>query len=76
MTAMELFGKVKNEIYLGDKGHTRIVKHNATTIINNGQTLYGDVIDWLRDYYPNERSIWDETARLLIGDYVIVNSVL
>ena len=76
MTAKELFNKVKNEIYLGNKGRTKIVKHKTTTIINSGQTLYGDIIDWLRDYYPNERPIWDETAMLLIGDYVIINSIL
>lgn len=76
MTAKELFNKVKNEIYLGNKGRTKIVKRKTTTIINSGQTLYGDIIDWLRDYYPNERPIWDETAMLLIGDYVIINSIL
>lgn len=41
------------------------------------QFLYGDVLDYLRDYYSElnleER---DMTAKLIIGDYVVHNTLL
>ena len=41
------------------------------------QFLYGDVSDWIRDYYSNltleER---DELAKLLSGDFVIKNCLM
>jgi len=76
MTAKELFEKVKGELSLLNKGRTKVYGKKRTIIINSGQTMYGDIIDWLRDYYPDERAIWDDTARLLIGDFVITNSIL
>lgn len=39
---------------------------------NETQTIYGDLSDWLRDYYTIiPLSDRDVVARLLIGDYVI-----
>lgn len=39
---------------------------------NEQQTIYGDLSDWLRDYYTIiPLSDRDVVARLLIGDYVI-----
>ena len=37
------------------------------------QTLYGDLMDWLRDMYSDCLDAWDrdELAKYLIGDYVI-----
>lgn len=37
------------------------------------QTLYGDLLDWLRDMYSYCLDGWDrdELAKYLIGDYVI-----
>ena len=41
------------------------------------QFLYGDVLDYLRDYY-NELNLEeiDMTAKLIIGDYVVKNTLL
>lgn len=77
MTAKELFEKVKDEIRLDCVGLPKMVTKKRTTILNTGgETMYGYIISWLKDYYSNERSIWDDTARLLIGDFVIHNSLL
>lgn len=44
----------------------------------NGQTLYGDVMDWMRDMYDSiyRSSYCDMFARLIIGEYVIKNRLL
>lgn len=77
MTAKELYEKVKKDVNLSVWGKTKIITRKKTTIFNTGgQTLYGYLIDYFRDYYPSERPVWDDAAKLLIGDYVIVNSIL
>lgn len=37
------------------------------------QTLYGDLMDWLRDMYSDCMNGWDrdELAKYIIGDYAI-----
>lgn len=77
MSARELFEKVKKDVNLSVWGKTKIITRKKTIIFNtSGQTLYGYLIDYFRDYYPSERPVWDDAAKLLIGDYVIVNSIL
>lgn len=77
MSARELFEKVKNEINLERHGKLKVYSRKKLTIFNTGsETLYGYIIDYFRDYYSNERPVWDDAARLLIGDFVISNSIL
>ena len=48
----------------------RLIKKSSRE--NEQQTIYGDLSDWLRDYYTIiPLSDRDVVARLLIGDYVI-----
>lgn len=42
------------------------------------QFLYGDILDYLRDYYSTELSLdeRDVAAKLIIGEYVVQNTLL
>ena len=42
------------------------------------QFLYGDIMDYLRDYYNTELTLEerDIAAKLIIGDYVVQNTLL
>lgn len=42
------------------------------------QFLYGDIMDYLRDYYNTELTLEekDVTAKLIIGEYVVKNTLL
>jgi hypothetical protein len=67
MKVKEIYEKIKRENpnlveRLLDKGSRE----------NEQQTIYGDLSDWLRDYYTLiPLSDRDVVAKLLIGDYVI-----
>lgn len=77
MSAKELFEVAKKDLHLDRMGKQKVITKKKTIIFNcNTQTMYGDILDWFRDYYPDERPVWDDAARLLIGDWVIHNSIL
>lgn len=81
MDALTLFNQIKDneEILLSRKGYSRTINTEKVVVFRNTirkQSLYGDIIEWLRDNYPEYRSLWNDVARLLIGDYVIQNSIL
>lgn len=47
--------------------------------VSERQTLYGDILDWLRDYHGelrNKEHEDDFVAKLIIGEYVTMNKLL
>lgn len=80
MTATDLYLAMRDTFPFGKKGKRKYKTKKGDVVITSssweGQTLYGDITDWMRDYYSDCREVWDEAARLLIGDYVIKNSLL
>lgn len=80
MTANDLYLAMKDTFPFNRKGKKKYQTKKGDIVITTstweGQKLYGDIIDWMRDYYSDARSVWDEAARLLIGDYVIKHSIL
>lgn len=77
MTAKELYDRIKDEIPFNKFGKDRTIRHGKfiSQMEAEGQTMYGDILDWLRDYYPDYRKIHSDTAKMLIGHYVVVNSL-
>lgn len=69
MEAKEIYEKIQRE-------HPNLVERfldkSSRESEQEQQTIYGDLSDWLRDYYTLIPSAdRDAVARLLIGDYVI-----
>lgn len=67
---IETFNKVSNLDLCSTRG-----KNNPR--IAERQFLYGDILDYLRDYY-NELNLEerDMVAKLIIGNYVVQNTLL
>jgi hypothetical protein len=63
MTALEVYMKIQKE------------QPNLVEILlqrQNGETIYGELSDWLRDYYTLIPMIDREmVAKMLLGQYVI-----
>ena len=67
MEIKEIYEKIQKE---NPNLVERLLKKSSRE--NEQQTIYGDLSDWLRDYYTIiPLSDRDVVARLLIGDYVI-----
>ena len=67
MEVKEIYEKIQRE-------HPNLVERllDKSNRENEQQTIYGDLSDWLRDYYTLiPLADRDAVARLLIGDYVI-----
>ena len=69
MTGFEIYEQVKSE-------HPNLVQNkldrSKQESIWERQTIYGDLMDWMRDFYTLvPLSDREQAVRLLLGDYVI-----
>lgn len=65
------------EIYLSLKGKNICEGKGLMSPKNDKQFLYGDVLDYIRDYYPDlSPTNKDILSKLIIGDFVVRNCLL
>ena len=63
MTALEVYTEIQKE-------HPNLVDYLLQR--QNGETIYGELSDWLRDYYTIIPMVDREmVAKMLLGQYVI-----
>ena len=69
---MDIINIYKEINYLFPKLVEGMINRNMTESDSERQTIYGDLMDWVRDYYPSV-PLYDRNTivKLLLGSYVI-----